>query len=171
MDYKIKIIRHSDIDEKTVLHIIALKRQHWNYSCDSQLNWLSTHLSGNDTHVCMGSNDHLIAYMNAVELKIIADGETGSACGIGNICVDRSHSKMGWGLSLLSFYHCILKESGRKGILLCRDELVDYYNKCNWKPIDKSVAIFIAEKRFLLNSMIINWNIAPQKSLFIDKMF
>lgn len=172
MEYKLKLIKHSDINKNMLLNqVIKLKQQYWKYSYDSQVEWLDNNLSEDDMHVCLLFNTKLVAYLNAVNLDIIADGRIENASGVGNVCVDEAHLSKGWGHVLISFYNCILKENNQKGILLCQDKLVGFYRKCNWLLIDKRVSVTISEKRFLHNTMIVNWVNKPKDLLKINKPF
>jgi len=135
MEYelKIRLIRHKEITPEDVDKIIKLKSQHWNYSYESQYKWLYDNIIENDFHLMIENSLHeLLAYLNIVYLDIECDDKIKSHLGIGNVCVEKKLKGQGYGIFLMHISNIILKQLKRPGVLICKNNLADFYSKANW---------------------------------------
>lgn len=159
MEYelKIRLIRHKEITPEDVDKIIKLKSQHWNYSYESQYKWLYENIADNDFHLILENSKHkLIAYLNIVYVDVECDGKSISHLGIGNVCVAKELKGMGYGILLMNIATYYIKLLNKTGILICKENLREFYKKTGWIEFKKNWTIgditikgilFISERR------------------------
>jgi len=121
------------------LRIAELKEQHWQYGIESQLQWMKDNIISNDYHLMGEEVDgevvSLRAYISIIQLNIKIDGEIYDALGIGGVCVDKSIEHSGYGKLLVREACKYIISKGKTGILLCNDELKNFYEKCGWNQL------------------------------------
>jgi len=91
-----------------------------------------------DWSVLKFDGDELVSFYNVVERNIEVDGEPMKAGGINNVITKREHRGKGLAslllketaLFLFEDLHCDL------GLLLCADDLVNFYRKHSWYKVD-----------------------------------
>lgn len=132
---KFKFISHSKLSSDDVKKIVELKNIHWKYTFEQHLSWMETNLLDDDIHIMMFEDEELVGYMNLVNITVTINSEDVSFLGIGNVCSRDKFS--GFGRKLLIGANNYLIENSKNGILLCKDDLVGFYEKFDWKLIDK----------------------------------
>lgn len=167
----IEFIYNKEIEKNILNKIINLKMQHWPYDEDAQIKWMEQNLHADDIHVCVFQDEALTAYLNLVELHAVIDDKVVKAYGIGNVCVDKVYSRKGYGKMLMAAINVFLVERNIAGILLCKERLVPFYTKANWRCIDRQrVKTFIGNKLFEHCTMVFNIEL-PQQSMYLDRNF
>lgn len=154
--------------------IIELKQNYWKYSFDSQIKWMRENLSDNDKHILSYKDDCLVAYLDLVDIKLRCDNNTFEALGMGNVCVHPNVSHKGYGVDIVKYANSIILENSKVGVLLCHDELVEFYKKCGWIQIPRYIEITIADSYYDMNLMLINnrvIDILNIKKIAIDRNF
>lgn len=128
------LIQHREISEELLEQIVSLKSQHWKYTKDQHLDWIKKNIQRDDFHLIVVSNENkLIAYLNLVEILVSFDGKNEEEyLGIGNVCVDPQFVGTGLGLLIMNATNFYLKHLGKKGSLICKPNLNNFYNKANW---------------------------------------
>ena len=167
-----KIIKHSEISKDNKLLIAGIKNEHWPYGLDSQLKWMNEHIRGDDLHF-MGTDKYglLQAYLTVVRIFVSIGNDKKQAFGVGGVCVDKNVEHSGYGRELMSVVNEYLQEERIEGFLLCKDKLIDFYKKCNWKKIYFKEA-FIEGKPYLYNIMTFPYfNEVNTNTIFIDRNF
>ena len=127
----IEIIRHSEATSENIDRAINLKQKAWSYPKESQIKWIQDNLREEDYHVFLLRDGHDVAYLNMVSVNCIINGASMQCVGIGNVC----SSVTGGGKALLSCVNTYLLNNKLTGLLFCRDTVVGFYKKCNWKLI------------------------------------
>lgn len=135
MEYK--FIKHPELSIRELEKIIDLKKIHWKYSTEEHNDWIKKNINDNDIHVLMFENEILVGYMNLVQTEAILNNEKINFSGIGNVC--SKEKGKGYGKHLLVGVNNYLSVQKQKGLLLCKDDLVVFYEKFNWKLIDKKL--------------------------------
>ncbi len=131
-------IKHSECSEKILNDICILKKQYWDYPLDSQREWLQENIADSDVHLFIRNNQGcLIAYLSLVEVKISHDDNVDNVdnvdmLGVGSVCVDKKHTGQHLGFLLMNLVNFYVKKNKRQGVLLCSDNLADFYTKCGW---------------------------------------
>jgi hypothetical protein len=124
---------HADIQENEMDKIIALKSIFWQYSYESQINWLKNNLQNNDLHMMIIDNEELIAYLNLVKIQLTINGANFHAIGIGNVCTVQTGK--GYGSVLMAELNNYLLVNHLIGALFCHSELERFYAKFCWQKI------------------------------------
>lgn len=127
----LQLIKHSDACSLDLDRVIAIKQVAWPYSKESQIQWMQNNLLPNDVHVFLQSEGQDVAYLNIAWVNVRINGVDTICAGLGNIC-----SKIigvGYGKLLVTRLMGVLMGGG---ILFCKDTLVRFYTKCDWKLIN-----------------------------------
>lgn len=150
----VKIFQHAGIADKDLHQIAKIKSLRWNYSEEEHLQWMKDNLLENDHHLLMFSNDDLVGYANLFEIKVNVNNQSAILIGIGNVCT--SESGNGYGEILMKNINEIIMTQNRNGVLLCKDHLVPYYEKYEWKLVDKDAVK--SEQYREINMMLFNFD-------------
>ncbi|MGE5629218.1 MAG: GNAT family N-acetyltransferase [Solirubrobacterales bacterium] len=151
--FRISFISNKNISKNILSDICEIKSIPWPYSLKSQLAWISNNISDNDIHVLLYNGEEFIAYLNLVEIEFSIDGVLTQGYGIGNVC-SREKGK-GYGSILMRNVNEYLKENDKIGLLLCKQELIPFYEKCSWDLISKGKLKLNNENK-LVNAMTYN---------------
>ena len=168
-----KIIQHSEITDSDLVAIASLKDQHWIHGVDSQLEWMSRNIERSDFHILGVNTDaKLVAYLALVNIDLTINDEDCcySYLGLSNVCVDRNIEKNGVGSELVFHANEFLKKNNRPGILLCKDALIPFYAKNEWRALKYHNAVVGCED-YLKNIMIFNCDLTCVNSIFVSKNF
>lgn len=155
-----KFCLHSQISNKELKDIIDLKNIHWQYSFNQHLHWIEKNIFDDDIHVLMSENQILLGYLNLVKIKTIINGRNFDFYGIGNVCSKKNG--LGYGRELLIATREYLLKNNYKGILFCKDELINFYEKFGYILICKNK--IVSDKYKNTNIMVFNVN------FFVDSL-
>lgn len=129
--YNIQTIKHSGATLSDLQRAIAIKSVAWPYPMESQLAWMRDNLQPIDTHVFLQEDGFDVAYLNIAMVHANINGVDTLCAGIGNVCSTR----IGRGKNLILKTNELIVEQNIPGVLFCKDKLVGFYNKYNWKLI------------------------------------
>lgn len=165
---EIKFITHSECSEVLLYEICTLKKQHWDYPVLEQIRWFNDNLSDDDIHVCIFDRDHLIAYTTLVNIKYqIEDDIEHDGLGIGSVCVDTNYLNKKYGFFIVQIVSAFIRQKNYLGILLCKDELVSFYEKNNWIKFTGQLKIQgLSQSCNILTTEIIKSNIITLNKSF-----
>ncbi len=133
---EVKFTEHYKTSKSKLLEIVALKQCQWDYTVNENLVWMNTNILPNDLHVIMTIGAENVAYMNLVKVQVTINNNPKSFFGIGNVCAKEKGK--GFGKILLLEVNKYLKSNNVSGILFCKDDLVDFYKKCNWNVVERN---------------------------------
>lgn len=136
--FEVQFCETQELSERDFRSIIAIKQQHWDYSIDSQIKWFRKNIFDNDFHIIIKQGERIIAYLNLVNVNVFIDEKEYLALGVGNVCVDKEYKGLGWGLILIRIVNSLIKRQKRFGLLLCKDNLIGFYSKGDWKLFNVS---------------------------------
>jgi hypothetical protein len=134
---KFYYLENSEISYDQLSDVINLKKVHWNYSIEEHFVWVKENLNTDDIHVLMIENDVLVGYLNLVRTEVLINDNLYNFFGIGNVCSRKKN--MGYGKTLLIEVNNYLLKNSCYGILLCKESLIDFYKKADWKLLDKDL--------------------------------
>lgn len=137
MEYKVKLIQHKNLTNALLEDIVKLKSLRWPYPFDNQLLWIKNNILENDYHLLLYFEESIFAYCNFVDINVTINNELTRFKGLGNVCT--SISGKGYGDILMNEINNVLNFNNWKGILLCRDELIKYYQKFDWNLPSKNL--------------------------------
>ena len=131
---KFVFLLHSELSRTELEKIISIKKKHWSYTSIEHENWISDNICNDDIHVMMLENEILVGYMNLVNVEVIINNQKNIFLGIGNVC--SLIQGKGYGKKLILGVQEFIIKNNFKGILFCKNKLVDFYKKYNWNLID-----------------------------------
>lgn len=149
-----KFCKHSQINQQELEKIVDLKKRHWNYASKEHLNWIERNIKAEDIHVLMFEKEELVAYLNLINTEVVIDDTLQPFIGIGNVC-SREKGK-GYGKKLIIEVNDFVTGIKQNAILLCKDNLVEFYKKFNWTLVDKSLTNQGLDKN--INVMLFNYD-------------
>lgn len=159
----VRVIKHSNIDQNTLQEIVKIKQLSWDYSMEQHLLWINDNLKDNDYHFLLFDNEELIAYMNLVEVNVDSNSTSIPFLGIGNVC--SKYKGRGDGKKLMIEVNAFIKENSFYGILFCKNHLVDFYKKFDWKLIQN---LYPNDTVF---TMMFNYNGDSSNFVYNDRLF
>lgn len=130
--YSLYIVKHSDVSDADIERAIALKSVAWPYPKASQMQWMKDNLTLDDIHVFLQEDGRDVAYLNIVMINVIINGIITNCAGIGNVCSIRK----GCGKELMLRANDYIISLNVPGILFCKDNLVGFYGKYDWKLLN-----------------------------------
>lgn len=131
--FELKTILHRDLTCELLEDIISLKSVFWSYNHQEHLDWIYKNLNDTDIHVFLLHDKTIIAYLNLIQIEVVVDEKKIQGFGIGNVCAkERGH---GWGKLLIDRVNDFIVNSEKIGLLFCKNGLVNFYTKCNWKIV------------------------------------
>lgn len=153
-----RIVNHSDLARSDLLRIAELKNQHWPYGIDSQIGWIKENILDGDAHL-IGEDETdgeapIKAYITLSQLQVDIDSKHYKAIGIGGVCVDKGLMNRGLGRVLVTEANRVIQDNNCLGILLCKDGLVAFYEKCRWNLLKYRTAK-VANIPFEYNIMLL----------------
>lgn len=149
-----KFCPHFQLNKQELEKIIDLKKRHWNYTSEEHINWIELNIKADDIHVLMYKKKKLVAYLNLIKTEVVINDMIQPFIGIGNVC--SSEKGKGYGRKILVEVNNFLKGDKLNGILFCKDNLIDFYQKSNWVLVNKS----LTDQIFFnyINVMILNFH-------------
>lgn len=167
MKFLTSVIKHSEISEEQLTEICRLKAIRWDYTLDQHKKWAIENIQASDFHILIKYDEKPIAYTNLVDVTAIINDTNINVRGIGNVCT--SETGKGFGNILMEEVNAVLVQNQWKGILLCKDNLVPYYEKFDWKLINSDK---IMTKKFKnTNIMYFNFLIEIDSLEYNDRNF
>lgn len=165
---EVRYIKHAECSFNLLQKIGSLKKQYWNYPIKNQIEWLNNNIRTEDTHLCLLEKGKLIAYTTIVQVVYkLNDGKDRNALGIGSVCVDKSFINKQFGFLIVQLATFYIRQQSVLGLLLCKKELVSFYEKCNWIKYDGNLFIEgFDEKCSLLSTLPVDSNIIALKCSF-----
>lgn len=139
--------KHLNNEDKEL--IVQLKTQFWNFSKDSQLEWINKNIKENDIHILVYDNNNnnkiLIGY--GVIMK--------RNCNIiDSIIIDEKYRYKGYGGTLIKSVTEYIQDSG---FLLCEKHNINFYEKYGWST-NNDIKIFGKDIKNNLYKMTYNFN-------------
>jgi predicted N-acetyltransferase YhbS len=152
MKFTTSLIKHSDISEEELIEIYDLKAIRWKYTLEQHKKWMAENIQPNDFHLIIKADQQPIGYTNLVDVNALINHGNVHVRGIGNVCT--SETGKGFGNVLMEEMNVVLAQNQWKGVLLCKDFLVPYYEKFGWQLVDRK--LIKTEKYTKVNFMTYN---------------
>lgn len=140
---ELQIIKHNDILFRDLLRGIAVKNVAWPHPVESQVKWIIDNMYPNDFHVFLTEGGKDKAYMTLSPVEGEING--GTVCFYGVGCVCASSKGEGFGGLLLEKTNKYLLETGVKGLLFCKRQIIPFYEKYDWKVVTHNKVIMPEE--------------------------
>lgn len=136
-----EFVKHDELSISSLDEIISIKGSVWNYPIESHKDWISKNIRPGDYHLIVRNSDKCVAYLNIIDLKITTQQNIFYTWGIGNVCVRPEFQGKNYGLLLLKLVDFFLASTHREGVLICRDQVAPFYERCNWHKYFGTVVI------------------------------
>lgn len=149
--YSLYIVKHSDISVADVERAITLKSVAWPYPKASQMQWIKDNMTSKDIHVFLQEDGEDVAYLNIAMVNALINGIDTICAGIGNVCSIRK----GCGKELMLRVNDFITSLNLPGILFCKDKLVGFYGKYDWKLLNPE-RVTTAYLDDGINTMVLN---------------
>jgi len=162
----VKIVLHKNINRKDLLLICDIKRAFGDYSLESQLDWINNNLADDDVHFMLFNNGVLVGYLNIINTYFKCNGILYSAFGIGNVCT--IEKCMGYGSLLLEKINCYILKKNKYGLLFCKNNLIAFYSKYNWKLVNVDSKELITN---CINTMVLSSNKTFESIDYNERLF
>lgn len=166
--YSLRVIKHSDITNDIVNEIIRVKSFAWDYDYDNQRRWIESNISRNDIHVFLNDGSQNIAYMNLIDIEFRINSLLCRGYGVGNVCAIVKGK--GYGRELMRQVNVFLKSHQKTGLLLCKEQLVRFYERVDWRLLDRS-KITLGFDNSHIEIMIFNVNDEVADLIYLGKAF
>lgn len=166
-----KMIRHLELTESDARKIAALKDQHWPHGLESQIMWMKSNTTDDDFHLLgLDENERLRAYLNLNDILVSIDETVLRAIGIGSVCVDKSCTHTGLGKQLMDKANKYIQSSQRSGILLCKEGVHPFYEKCDWALLKVNRAYV---QNMIFNNLIMTYpaDVTEHECVCIQRSF
>lgn len=138
--FDFRTVKNSDMTKELLDKIIRIKSVAWfHYGYEQQLMWIEHNINSNDIHVILLEDDIPVAYLNLISIEFSINGNKSQGYGIGNVCALRTG--LGYGKELMNITNQYLISGKKTGVLLCKENLVDFYKKTNWVLLDRKIVL------------------------------
>ena len=137
---ELQLIKHKDILFRDLLRVVDIKSISWPYPVESQLKWIIDNVCEDDIHVLLRDKETDIAYLSLSQVSALIDGQQTAFSGVGCVC-SRYHGR-GAGETLIKKANNYLISCKKKGLLFCKDNLIDFYKKYDWILLPNDRVIF-----------------------------
>ena len=155
--YTLKSVISEKLTKKEIREICLLKDKQWKFGIKSQLIWFKNNVKNYDIHNLFYIKSKLVGYTllrkRTCENKKL--NKKAKYLLFDTLVIDKKYRGMKLSNLLMSFNSIIIKQSGFFSFLICDKKLVNFYEKNNWKKIDKKF-FKIIDYPFKFNGMIFN---------------
>ena len=133
---ELEIIKHNDILFRDLLRAIAVKNVSWPHPVESQVKWIIDNMQPDDMHVFLKENGEDKAYMTLSPVTATVNGVETPFMGVGCVCAAKKG--VGAGQQLMRCVNKWMDDNSFKGLLFCKQGLLDFYSKYGWQVIESS---------------------------------
>ena len=156
-NFCLKSIVSSKLTNNEIKQICLLKDKQWKFGIKSQLKYFKNNIKKFDLHNLFYIKSKLVGYTllrkRTCENKKL--NKKAKYLLFDTLVIDKKYRGMKLSNLLMSFNSIIIKQSGFFSFLICDKKLVHFYEKNNWKKIDKKF-FKIIDYPFKFNGMIFN---------------
>ena len=138
----------SELSEKCLDEICALKMQYWDYPLISQKAWIYNNIHSEDLHVLTTNGDRLVAYLLLVRRPALTAKSKILVAGVSTVCVVTDLAGQGYGREIVSFANRLIDSIlGTIGLLQCGARISPFYKKCGWRDFTLPVHVLGASQK------------------------
>ena len=130
-----KSILTKKLKKNEIIAICKLKNTYWKYGIKSQLNWFNKNVKANDIHSLVFLKEILVGYVLLRKRKYLLMKTKKNYLYFDSLIILKKYRKLMIGKKLLNFVIKIIKNSKLHSLLICKKELITFYDKHNWKKV------------------------------------
>ena len=136
------IILHSKntarLSKFDLLRILKLKNSHWKYGLSSQKRHFKKVIKKKDLHNMLFYKKKLIGYTCLRKSSMKFKNKNIKYLLLDTMIIDRKFRKKNYTDFLMNFNCSIIKFNKLSSILYCKKQMESFYNKYNWKTLNKN---------------------------------
>jgi hypothetical protein len=155
---------------KEIEEICLLKDKQWKFGLKSQLKWFKNNIKKNDLHSLFYIKSKLVGYtlLGKRTCKIENLNKKTQYLLLDTLVIDKKYRNAKLSNILMNFNNTIIKQSGISSFLICKDKLISFYMKYDWKKLNKR-SFITADYALSSNGMIFNKLNFDKKYIFYIK--
>ena len=134
---ELKSAKTTKLKKKEILSICKLKNTEWKYGIKSQLIWFKKNIKTNDIHNMAFFKKNLIGYNLLRKRSFLINRRKNFYLYFDTLIVLKKYRKMKIGKLLCELSSIIIKKKNYHSMLICKNELVNFYKKFSWKKKKK----------------------------------
>lgn len=158
-----KILEHSEVNLEILEKIVEIKKKSWDYSFREHLGWIEKNIRPKDLHFLLYEDNELIGYANLVHINVVNNKTNIPFIGIGNVC--SKYKGRGDGQKLMKEVNTFIVQNNYRGLLFCKEYLIDFYRKFDWKLIKN---LYPSNSVF---TMVYNYSGITSDFVYNDRLF
>lgn len=146
INYKIQVLSKATLTESFKEEIYKLKQTHYKYSLISQKNWFNKYINAHDMHILLFKDSKVIGYnvLKIRKLKVVyKQKKIEQNCYLfDTLVINPSLRNQGLSKLIMNKSNLLIKNRNYFSVLVCLNNLVNYYKKFNWSLLPKNKIIF-----------------------------
>ncbi len=145
---RFKTVLTKNLSKHLIKNIIYLKMEHYKYNFNNQYKWFKKNIQNMDKHNLALFKNEIIGYTCLRQKKILIGRKKILKILLFDTCVVKKKKRnAGIGTKLMNYNNKIISKSKKPSLLLCKQKLIKFYKKFNWKNIKKSKVLFVDHKQ------------------------
>lgn len=170
MNYKLISLNTLKLNKKEITQISKLKDTQWRFGLKSQLEWFKKNIKKNDIHNLLYIKSKLIGYTLLRRRLYNTNNQFKKKKYIlfDTLIIHKDHRKKKLSDLMMFFNNTIIKETGLFSFLICKNDLINFYEKNNWIKLDKK-KIKLVDHQSSTNGMLFNTNKIQKYYFYINK--
>ena len=156
-----------------IQRICRLKDSQWKFGIKSQLNWFKKNVKSFDIHNCFYIKNYLIGYTSLKKRKLEISGKKKNYLLFDTLVIKKNLRKRKLSYLMMLFNNKVIKINKKISFLMCKNELVSFYEKFFWKKFKKK-QFEVIDHPFNTNGMLFNFprnykNFKKKIKIYINK--
>jgi predicted GNAT family N-acyltransferase len=146
------------LKKKDILGIIRLKNSHWNFGISSQLSWFSNNKNvfKNDFHFFLKNIKKVFGYVQLGKRKYILNSKEKNYYLFRTLIILKKERNKKLANKIMNEVSNFIKKKKLPGFLLCKKNLIRFYEKYGWVKLNKK-KFKILDHKTSLYGMIYNF--------------
>jgi predicted GNAT family N-acyltransferase len=121
------------LSRNQILDILKLKKSHWNYSLEKQLEHFKISFKNNDLHNLLYKNNQLIGYTALRTIHLFKKKKNFTFLQFDTLIIHKSFRKKKLSNLLMIFNTITIINKKLTALLYCKKQLIPFYKKFGWQ--------------------------------------
>lgn len=127
-----------DINQKIILQICKLKNTHWKFGLKDQISWFKDNIKKNDIHNLCYIKNKLVGYTALRNGFYYNNKQKKKFLLFDTLVINPKYKKKHIGALMMKFNNFIIIQNKKPSFLVCKKNLIKFYQLNNWKKIPKN---------------------------------
>ena len=165
--FSLRSVVSNKLKSKEIKEICLLKDKQWRFGLKSQFKWFTNNIKKYDLHNLFYIRSELVGYTLLRKRTFIIKNSNKKKNYLlfDTLIIDKKYRGMNFSDLLMRFNNAIINQSGFFSFLICKDELISFYKRNQWKKLNK-LMFSIKDHPFSSNGMVFNKKIMHKKISF-----